>query len=219
LSASPITERGEKATASSSSLRDSIFEKSRMSLRIDSSRVGDVRTVARPSRWSGVSSLSRDELGHTDDPVHRRADLVAHVREKLALGRGWLPSPCRARASAPRWSDRKLGGARVDGVLQIVLLPHAAAACRGARSRSAYSLNRSISLPDLVVVAGLRAGVILVVAGHDAAVTSVRTQEGRRRDHPLEPVRPGRNDRTTPGAEHHGDAPHALGNPGAQLPR
>ena len=37
LSASPITERSEKATASSSSLRDSIFEKSRMSLRMASS--------------------------------------------------------------------------------------------------------------------------------------------------------------------------------------
>ena len=52
LSASAITVRGENGTASSSSLRDSIFEKSRMSLRIDSSVSADVRTVARPSRWS-----------------------------------------------------------------------------------------------------------------------------------------------------------------------
>ena len=58
MRASAIDAWGENGTASSSSLRDSIFEKSRMSFRIDNSVSADVRAVARLSRCSAVSSLS-----------------------------------------------------------------------------------------------------------------------------------------------------------------
>ena len=50
-------------------------------------RVG--RRCARSSRYSrcsGVSARVERQLGHAEDAVHRRADLVAHVREELALG-------------------------------------------------------------------------------------------------------------------------------------
>ena len=38
------------------------------------------------SRCCGVSRVCEREIGHADDGVHRRADLVAHVGEELALG-------------------------------------------------------------------------------------------------------------------------------------
>ena len=62
FSASPTTLASEKGMDSRSSLRDSIFEKSRMSLRIVSSDSAEAFTVSRQSRWYGVSSVSRARL-------------------------------------------------------------------------------------------------------------------------------------------------------------
>ena len=49
----------------------------------------------------GLERGVAQQLRHADDPVHRRADLVAHVGEELALRRialvGLLPWPRRAR--------------------------------------------------------------------------------------------------------------------------
>ncbi len=44
-------------------------------------------TVSAYSRCSQVQVGVEQECGHADDAVHRRADLVAHVGEELALRR------------------------------------------------------------------------------------------------------------------------------------
>ena len=46
----------------------------------------DSFTTPRHSRCSAESSSIERELGHADDAVHRRANLVAHVREEITLG-------------------------------------------------------------------------------------------------------------------------------------
>ncbi len=51
-----------------------------------SSASADDLTIRRFSRCSDVSVGVEHEIGHADDAVHRRADLVAHVRQELALG-------------------------------------------------------------------------------------------------------------------------------------
>ena len=102
----------ENGIDSSSSLRDSIFEKSRMSLRIVSSDSADCLTVSRQSRCSASSSVSSASVGHADDAVHRRADLVAHVRQELGL---------RAVGGLRRLLQRRLGVqlAADDGRLRL----------------------------------------------------------------------------------------------------
>ena len=53
----------------------------------DEQRVGRRRDGLAGIRAApAVSRCVERELGHADDAVHRRADLVAHVREELALG-------------------------------------------------------------------------------------------------------------------------------------
>ena len=77
---------GETAIGSRLSLPASILEKSRMSLITVEQRIGraldQAEVLALPWRQLGIQG----QLGHADDAVHRRADLVAHVGEKLALG-------------------------------------------------------------------------------------------------------------------------------------
>jgi len=68
------------------SLPASILEKSRMSLMTVSRASPDVRTISVYSRCSAVRPVSSSRAGHADDAVHRRADFVAHVGQKLALG-------------------------------------------------------------------------------------------------------------------------------------
>ena len=72
--------------ASSTNLPASSFEKSRISLSSSSSRWALVLTVCRYSRTSGESVLAQGQVGHADDGVHRRAQLVADVGQELALG-------------------------------------------------------------------------------------------------------------------------------------
>ena len=57
-----------------------------MSLRIASSDSADDLTVSRQSRVSASTGVAERQIGHADDAVHRRPDLVAHVGEELALG-------------------------------------------------------------------------------------------------------------------------------------
>ena len=85
-SESSTTSRRSNGDASSSSLPASIFEKSRMSLMIVEQRLAPTpdRCPAK-SRCSASSVVVEQQLGHADDAVHRRADLVAHVGEELGL--------------------------------------------------------------------------------------------------------------------------------------
>ncbi len=77
---------GRSRCVSSSSLPASILEKSRMSLMSASSE------SARRPNGLGVAALLvverrvEQQARHADDAVHRRADLVAHVGQELALG-------------------------------------------------------------------------------------------------------------------------------------
>ena len=57
-----------------------------MSLMTVSSESADVLTVLRYSRCSRRQVGVEGQLGHADDAVHGRADLVAHVGQELALG-------------------------------------------------------------------------------------------------------------------------------------
>ena len=78
--------------------RCAIFEKSRMSLMIASSESAERFDRAPGTRAArAVSVRVQRQFGHADDAVHRRADLVAHVGEELALGLR-LASSARRRA-------------------------------------------------------------------------------------------------------------------------
>ena len=102
----PRVVRRSKSSVSSSSLPASIFEKSRMSLISVSSDSPLVRTISAYSRCSVVRPRVQQQAGHADDAVHRRADLVAHVGQELALGHvGGSASTATGRAP--------------DGVLQL----------------------------------------------------------------------------------------------------
>ena len=92
------------------SLPDSIFDRSRMSLIVASSSRPLERMVSASSRCCGVERRVGEQIGHPEHAVHRRADLVAHVGEELALGAAspvrrarWpRPAPRCDRARAPR---------------------------------------------------------------------------------------------------------------------
>ena len=76
--------------------------------------VDDRRAATRPTLRSVSSVLAllggqlgvEQQLGHADDAVHRRPDLVAHVRQELALGRvgllGCLTRDPKASRVEPR---------------------------------------------------------------------------------------------------------------------
>ena len=57
-----------------------------MSLMTVSSASADDLTMFRGTRAARCEVGVEHQLGHADDAVHRRADFVAHVRQKLALG-------------------------------------------------------------------------------------------------------------------------------------
>jgi hypothetical protein len=91
LTASPISVRSENGHGVELELADSIFEKSRMSLRIPAATSADELDRSRPVALLGRQLGVEHQLRHADDAVHRRADLVAHVREELALGAAGRP--------------------------------------------------------------------------------------------------------------------------------
>ena len=78
--------RRSKSAGSSSSLPASILEKSRMSLMTASRASAPTRTISEILALLGRQLGVEQQLGHADDAVHRRADLVAHVGQELALG-------------------------------------------------------------------------------------------------------------------------------------
>ena len=83
----PATEsRRPNSTCSMSSLPASILEKSRMLLISDKQRLGRFLHDRQIIALLGVDRRVEQELGHAEDGVHRRADLVAHVGDKRALG-------------------------------------------------------------------------------------------------------------------------------------
>ena len=92
-----------------------------MSFRISSSRSG-----RRPDRLQIVALLgcqrcAERELGHADDAVHRRPDLVTHVGQELALG----PARFHRLVTCDRQvgvDGRKLRGPGFDGALQPFLV-------------------------------------------------------------------------------------------------
>ena len=57
-----------------------------MSLMTVSSASADDLTIRRYSPLFGRELGVQHEIGHPDDAVHRRPDLVTHVRQELALG-------------------------------------------------------------------------------------------------------------------------------------
>ena len=63
---------------------------------------------ARGSRAAAaVSFVPKRQLGHADDGVHRRADLVAHVGEELALRAVASSARCFAISSSlTSWASR-----------------------------------------------------------------------------------------------------------------
>ncbi len=81
----PRLSRKLKPIDSSSNRPASILEKSRMSLRSASSESADSCTMPRNSRCSAAELRVQGEIGHSDDGVHRRADLVTHIRQKLTF--------------------------------------------------------------------------------------------------------------------------------------
>ena len=83
---SPSAARKEKSAGSSSSLPASILEKSSRSLMMPSRLSAADLTVSRHCRWSSVSGGVEGQLGHAEDGVHGRADLVADVGQELVLG-------------------------------------------------------------------------------------------------------------------------------------
>ena len=77
--------------------------------------------MPRYSRCSAGELGVERELGHADDAVHRRADFVAHVGEKLALRAAPFLGPVSRRDELG--VDRhELGGPRVDLFLQVRLM-------------------------------------------------------------------------------------------------
>ena len=120
----------EARPASSSSLPASIFEKSRMSLMTCEQRLGRRARPSRgSSRCSAVELRVERQLGHADDAVHRRADLVAHVGEELRLEARRL----HGRRRAPRPASRVR---LLDIVARRSLASRAADADGVARQRS-----------------------------------------------------------------------------------
>ncbi len=92
--ASSTTSRNANGTSSSVSCRASTFEKSRMSLTRPRRASLDSLTVSQIVALFFCEGGAERQVGHADDRVHRRPDLMAHVGEKLALGdRGLLRPP------------------------------------------------------------------------------------------------------------------------------
>ena len=127
--------RTSKSVGSRSTLPASILEKSRMSLMSASRAWLDSFTTPRHSRCSVESVGVERELRHADDAVHRRANLVAHVREEITL------RPVRALGLV-------LGGLAIDDFLLEI-----ARAVLDEADELALAMTRA---PDLHLVGGHR---------------------------------------------------------------
>ena len=78
-----------------------------MSLITRQQRVGRVLTMLQILALLGRQLGVEGQLGHAEDAVHRRADLVAHVGQEFALGPagrlGGLAGLGRAASALRRW--------------------------------------------------------------------------------------------------------------------
>ena len=94
------------SATSSSSWPASIFEKSRMSLITVRSLLP--RRFDHPQILALLGGQGRVEgqVGHAEDAVHGRADLVAHVRQEFALGAVGSLGRVPGRGQFPRHSLR-----------------------------------------------------------------------------------------------------------------
>ena len=95
-----------------------------------------VGRAARPSRRSRAarrsSSVSSEQLGHAEHAVHRRADLVAHVGQELALGAARRPTPLPWPPGAPgsaRRSWSRGSGCQISSSCQSRALSSIPAQC------------------------------------------------------------------------------------------
>ena len=124
----------------------------------------DVRTVARLSRWSRGELAVEHEVGHADDAVHRRPDLVAHVREKLALRAAGLH---RAVAGRHQFlvARLELGGARVHRAFEVVLLQQQLLIA--LLDVGQHRVELIDQLADFVVVARGGADVVAAAVAHE----------------------------------------------------
>ena len=77
---------GGNRRCSSSSLPASIFEKSRIWLITASSRSAELRRDRGDSASAAAIGRFQQQIEHADHAVERRAQLVAHVGQELALG-------------------------------------------------------------------------------------------------------------------------------------
>ena len=133
-----------------------------------------------PHRGQAVALIGRElavehQVGHADDAVHRRPDLVAHVGEKLALGAARLHRPV-AGDDQFLVAGLQLRGARVDGLFEVVLLQQQLLiALLDVRQHRVELVDQ---LADLVVVARRGADVV-------AAAVADQT---RHRDQPRDRV-------------------------------
>ena len=97
------------ASAESSNLPASIFAKSRMSLMMPSSAWPERVTLSTQPPLAVVQRRRREQVGHAEHAVHRRADLVAHRRQELRLreigGLGLLARPDQLRFRALAFGD------------------------------------------------------------------------------------------------------------------
>ena len=119
VTASPTVSRRSNGLRSSSSRRASIFEKSRMSLMTLEQRVGRRLHGRQVLPLFGREPRLQRERRHADDGVERRADLVAHVRQKRALGVGG-----RSPRGASRLSSSSTSCAEPRGLIVELAVRH-----------------------------------------------------------------------------------------------
>ena len=109
-----------KGADSSSSLPDSILAESSRSFRSVKSRSADPLAVCRQSWTVGSGRLRQGHVDHAQDGIHGRAELMAHVRQELAL-LAWLPaSAARFACCSSALARCKVRDPLLDPPFQVV---------------------------------------------------------------------------------------------------
>ena len=124
----------------------------------------------RPHRGQAVALVGcqlavEHEIRHADDAVHRRSDLVAHVREELALRPARFHRPV-AGVHQFQVAGLEFGRARIDRALEIVLLREQLKVA--LLDVGEHGVELIDQLADLVLVAVLRADVVAAAVAHQA---------------------------------------------------
>ncbi len=105
------------------------------------------------------------EVRHADDAVHRRPDLVAHVRQKRALRAAGIHGPV-AGDHQFFVARLELGGARVHRAFQIVLLPEQLLIA--LLDVAEHRVELIDQLADFVVVSRVGPDVVVAAVAHQA---------------------------------------------------